>query len=156
GTDGRKRPEHQRRRLQYVFQNPYASLNPRMSVVENVAEPLRYFGNHTRTTQRQKALDCLDPVALGRHFADQMPSQLSGGERQRVAIARALTLDPALLICDEVTSALDVSVQAVLVEQLRALQREQGLTMLFITHNLAVVRSIAHRVLVLEHGTVVE
>jgi peptide/nickel transport system ATP-binding protein len=156
GADGRKRPERQRRLIQYIFQNPYASLNPRMSVAENVGEPLRYFGDHPRAVQRAKALECLDLVALGRHFGDMMPGQLSGGERQRVAVARALAVDPELLICDEVTSALDVSVQAVLVEQLRALQRSQGLTMLFITHNLAVVRSIAQRVMVLERGRVVE
>jgi peptide/nickel transport system ATP-binding protein len=85
-----------------------------------------------------------------------MPEQLSGGERQRVAVARALVVDPTLLICDEITSALDVSVQALLVEQLRTLQRERGLTMVFITHNLSVVRSIAQDVMVLERGQVVE
>lgn len=152
---GRRRPED-RRRIQYVFQNPYASLNPRQSVGENVEEPLRFFERLSRKDRRAKALDALDQVALGADFANRMPDQLSGGERQRVAVARALVLDPDLLICDEITSALDVSVQALLVEQLRELQHQRGLSMLFITHNLAVVRSIAQEVVVLEHGRVVE
>jgi peptide/nickel transport system ATP-binding protein len=151
----RRRPED-RRRIQYVFQNPYGSLDPRQSVGENVEEPLRYFGRLSRKERRGKVLEALDQVALGGDFADRMPDQLSGGERQRVAVARALVVDPDLLICDEITSALDVSVQALLVEQLRELQHQRGLTMLFITHNLAVVRSIAQDVIVLEHGRVVE
>jgi len=151
----RRRPE-ERRRIQYIFQNPHASLNPRLSVIENVEEPLRFFGNTSRAERRSTALAALDQVALGADFADRMPDQLSGGERQRVAVARALIVDPELLICDEITSALDVSVQALLVEQLRALQHERKLTMLFITHNLALVRSIAQDVIVLEQGSVVE
>jgi peptide/nickel transport system ATP-binding protein len=154
--DVRRRRPDDRRRIQYVFQNPHASLNPRLSVGENVEEPLRFFGRASRKERRRQALDALDQVALGADFADRMPDQLSGGERQRVAVARALVVDPELLICDEVTSALDVSVQALLVEQLRDLQRQRGLTMVFITHNLAVVRSIAADVVVLEHGRVVE
>jgi peptide/nickel transport system ATP-binding protein len=152
---GRRRPED-RRRIQYVFQNPHASLNPRLSIGENVEEPLRFFERTSRKERRHKALAALDQVALGADFADRMPDQLSGGERQRAAVARALVVDPELLICDEITSALDVSVQALLVEQLRELQHQRGLTMLFITHNLAVVRSIAQDVVVLEHGRVVE
>jgi peptide/nickel transport system ATP-binding protein len=151
----RRRPED-RRRIQYVFQNPYGSLDPRQSVGENVEEPLRFFGRPSRIERRAKALAALDQVALGADFADRMPDQLSGGERQRVAVARALVVDPELLICDEITSALDVSVQALLVEQLRELQHQRGLTMLFITHNLAVVRSIAQDVIVLQEGRVVE
>ena len=153
---GPRRSEDQRRRIQYVFQNPYASLNPRMSVAENVEEPLRLFERIGWRERRGRVLETLDRVALGRDFADRMPGQLSGGERQRVAVARALVVEPHLLICDEITSALDVSVQALLVEQLRRLQQERGLTMLFITHNLSVVRSIAQNVLVLERGAVVE
>ena len=151
----RRRPED-RRRIQYVFQNPYASLNPRQSVGENVEEPLRFFERLSRKDCRARAMDALDQVALGADFANRMPDQLSGGERQRVAVARALVVDPDLLICDEITSALDVSVQALLVEQLRELQQQRGLSMMFITHNLAVVRSIAQEVVVLEHGRVVE
>ena len=142
--------------MQYVFQNPHASLNPRLTVSENVEEPLRFFDGARRRERRVKALEALEQVALGGAFADRMPGQLSGGERQRVAVARALTVDPEVLICDEITSALDVSVQALLIEQLRELQHQRGLTMIFITHNLGVVRSIAQDVLVLEHGRIAE
>jgi peptide/nickel transport system ATP-binding protein len=127
-----------------------------MSVCENIEEPLRFFESLPRDERRQKMFETLDLVALSASFADRMPEQLSGGERQRVAVARALIVDPVLLICDEITSALDVSVQALLVEQLRHLQHERALTMVFITHNLSVVRSIAQDVMVLEHGVVVE
>ena len=151
-----KRTDEQRRLVQYIFQNPHASLNPRMTVGENIEEPLRHFGNLGWRERRAQVAETLDLVALGRDFAGRMPGQLSGGERQRVAVGRALIVEPELLICDEVTSALDVSVQALLVEQLRSLQHERGLTSVFITHNLSVVRSIAQEVLVLERGTVVE
>jgi peptide/nickel transport system ATP-binding protein len=151
----RRRPE-ERRRIQYIFQNPHASLNPRMSVGENVEEPLRFFDRMPRAERRRKVSEVLEQVALGADLADRMPEQLSGGERQRVAVARALIVDPELLICDEITSALDVSVQALLIEQLRELQHERGLAMVFITHNVAVVRSIAQDILVLERGRVVE
>lgn len=150
------RSSDQRRLVQYVFQNPHASLNPRMSVAENIEEPLRHFEKLGWRERRQRTLDTLEVVALGSDFADRMPGQLSGGERQRVAVGRALIVEPELMICDEITSALDVSVQALLVEQLRRLQHERGLTALFITHNLSVVRSIAQDVLVLEQGRVVE
>jgi peptide/nickel transport system ATP-binding protein len=152
---GRRDPEV-RRCVQYVFQNPYASLNPRLSVGENVEEPLRFFERLSRAERRGRVLDALEQVALGSDFANRMPDQLSGGERQRVAVARALVVNPELLICDEVTSALDVSVQALLIEQLRELQHAHRQTMLFITHNLAVVRSIAQDVIVLQSGRVVE
>jgi peptide/nickel transport system ATP-binding protein len=154
--DPKRRTPDDRRRIQYIFQNPYASLNPRLSVGENVEEPLRYFGKASWQERRRKALEALDLVSLGADFANRMPDQLSGGERQRAAVARALIVDPELLICDEVTSALDVSVQALLVEQLRDLQHQHSLTIVFITHNLSVVRSVAQDVMVLEHGTVVE
>lgn len=151
-----RRGKAQRRQIQYVFQNPYGSLNPRMSVGENLEEPLRFFTALSSRERRAKVVDTLDSVALSAHYLNQMPDQLSGGERQRVAIGRALTIDPSILICDEITSALDVSVQALVVEQLRKLQRERGLSLLFVTHNLAVVRSIAQRVVVLSEGCVVE
>jgi peptide/nickel transport system ATP-binding protein len=151
-----RRSKDERRVLQYVFQNPYASLNPRTSVGANIEEPLRYFTGLSARDRRERVLRVLDDVALSADFADRMPDQLSGGERQRVAVGRALSVDPELLICDEITSALDVSVQALLVEQLRRLQHERGLSMLFITHNLAVVRSIAQHVVVVSRGSVVE
>jgi peptide/nickel transport system ATP-binding protein len=151
-----RRRAEERRSIQYVFQNPYASLNPRLSVGENVEEPLRFFGKQSGRERREKVRQALEMVALGGDLADRMPDQLSGGERQRVAVARALIIDPELLICDEITSALDVSVQALLVEQLRDLQAQRGVTIVFITHNLSVVRSIAHDVIVLEKGHAVE
>ncbi len=151
-----RRTKEQRRLIQYVFQNPYNSLNPRMSVGDNMEEPLRYFTSFTRQRRRAEVLRVLDAVALSAEFIDRMPDELSGGERQRVAVGRALTVNPELLVCDEVTSALDVSVQALLVEQLRQLQHDRGLSMLFITHNLAVVRSIAQDVIVISNGEVVE
>ena len=151
-----KRSREQRRRLQFVFQNPFGSLNPRMSVGDNIEEPLRIFTKLSADDRRSKVIETLETVALSRSFYNRMPDQLSGGERQRVAVGRALTVNPDLLICDEVTSALDVSVQALLVEQLRQLQLERGLSMVFITHNLAVVRSIAQYVIVLKAGRIVE
>ncbi|MDQ6816573.1 MAG: ABC transporter ATP-binding protein, partial [Actinomycetota bacterium] len=151
-----RRTNDQRRLMQYIFQNPFASLNPTMTVVENIEEPLRHFERLSRRERRQRALDVLKSVALSSEFADRLPARLSGGERQRVAVGRALVIEPEILICDEITSALDVSVQALLVEQLRDLQLQRGLSMVFITHNLAVVRSLAQHVIVLQHGMVVE
>lgn len=152
-----KRTREQRRILQYVFQNPYSSLNPRMTVRENLEEPLRYFTPKMDRNERVKHVnDVLATVALSTEYAERMPQQLSGGERQRVAVGRALIVDPEVMVCDEITSALDVSVQAILIEQLRRLQSERGLSMLFITHNLAVVRSIAQEVVVLSDGVIVE
>jgi peptide/nickel transport system ATP-binding protein len=142
--------------LQYVFQNPYGSLNPRMTVRENLEEPLRYFSKLSRRERVDKVHDILHTVALSTEYAERMPNQLSGGERQRVAVGRALIVDPEVMVCDEITSALDVSVQALLVEQLRQMQTDRGLSMVFITHNLAVVRSIAQEVVVLSDGVIVE
>ena len=152
----RERQREQLRKMQYIFQNPFGSLNPTMTVIENVEEPLRHFERLSPRDRRGKALDILDTVQLGRDFADILPSTISGGERQRVAVARALVVEPEVLVCDEITSALDVSVQALLIEQLRDLQLQRGLTMVFITHNLAVVRSIAQNAIVLQTGTIVE
>jgi peptide/nickel transport system ATP-binding protein len=156
GCSAGDRTNDQRRRMQYIFQNPFASLNPTMTVAENVEEPLRHFERLSSSERRRRALEILDTVALGRDFADRLPGRISGGERQRAAVGRALIVGPEILVCDEITSALDVSVQALLVEQLRDLQLERGLSMVFITHNLAVVRSIAQHVIVLEQGKVVE
>ena len=156
GRGSRERKREQLRRMQYIFQNPYASLNPTMTVAENVEEPLRHFERLSPTERRARALEMLDTVQLGTDFADILPGTISGGERQRVAVARALVVEPEVLVCDEITSALDVSVQALLIEQLRDLQLQRGLTVVFITHNLAVVRSIAQSALVLQTGTIVE
>jgi peptide/nickel transport system ATP-binding protein len=156
GPRPKDRTPEMRRRIQYVFQNPYASLNPRLSVGQNLEEPLRHFTSLNRRARRERVHAVLSEVALSAAYADRMPDQLSGGERQRVAVGRALIVEPDILVCDEITSALDVSVQALVVEQLRRLQRERGLSLLFITHDLAVVRSLAQHVVVLEAGRAVE
>src|SRR6266700_4361962 len=155
-TSARRRDVDTRRRIQYIFQNPYGSLNPRRSVGDIIEQPLRVFGTATGRAAGQRVAEMLERVSLTAAYAARYPDQLSGGERQRVAIARALVCDPAVLVCDEVTSALDVSVQAAIVELLGNLQRDLGLSMLFITHNLPLVRSIAQRVAVLHQGTITE
>ena len=152
----RQRPKDVLKRVQYVFQNPYTSLNPRKTVGQIVGQPLEQFLRLDFKARAERVAAALDDVSLGRNFMSQYPDQLSGGERQRVAIARALVVEPDLLICDEVTSALDVSVQAVIVGLLRRLQRERQLAMIFITHNLALVRNIAQSAVVLCNGAVVE
>jgi peptide/nickel transport system ATP-binding protein len=152
----RDRPRDALRRIQYIFQNPYTSLNPRKTIGQIVAQPMEELLRLPFRERSERALRSLEDVSLGSDFLSRYPDQLSGGERQRVAIARALVVEPDLLICDEVTSALDVSVQAVIVEELRRLQRERHLAMLFITHNLALVRSIAQHAVVLRDGAVVE
>jgi peptide/nickel transport system ATP-binding protein len=151
----RDRPREQRRIIQYVFQNPYGSLNPRRTIGHILRQPLELFGTHGDAADK-KVAEMLDRVSLSSSYAYRYPDQLSGGERQRVAIARALVCDPQVLICDEVTSALDVSVQAAIVELLGSLQRDLGLSMLFVTHNLPLVRSIAQRVAVMSHGRIIE
>ncbi len=144
-----------RRAVQIVFQNPDRSLNPSQTAAQAIGRPLRLFEFADRMTEREQVYELLDRVNLPRRLADRYPRELSGGEKQRVAIARALAARPSLLICDEVTSALDVSIQAEVVRLLQDLQRE-GLALLFITHNLALVNSVAQRVLVLEQGEIRE
>ncbi len=150
-----KRSKEERRRIQYIFQNPYESLNPRRTVRDLILQPVRAVRGRIPEPE-ETMLKALRLASLRPDHADRYPGQLSGGERQRVAIARALATEPQILVCDEITSALDVSVQSSLVELLRGLQSEMGLTLLFITHNIALVRNIAHRVAVLEAGRIVE
>jgi peptide/nickel transport system ATP-binding protein len=153
----RARSSQARREIQYVFQNPYASLNPRRTVGQTIARQLALFGaGGARREVGRKVAECLERVALSSSAANRFPDQLSGGERQRVAIARALAADPKLLVCDEVTSALDVSVQAAIIELLGKLRQQMGLSLLFITHDLALIRTIADRVIVMTDGRIVE
>jgi peptide/nickel transport system ATP-binding protein len=152
----RRRPLEVRRRIQIVFQNPFESLNPRQRVRTAIVRPLRVLRRLDRAAAEREVGELLERVKLPARLAERFPVELSGGERQRVAIARALAARPDLLICDEVTSALDVSVQAAVLELLQELQRELHLSMLFITHNLGVVACVADTVLVLDQGSLCE
>lgn len=147
----------QRRRMQMVFQNPYSSINPRMKVKDIIAEPIRFHRLSENEAQTQRIVaDLIAHVGLASHAGDKYPHEFSGGQRQRISIARALTTRPHLLICDEPTSALDVSVQAQILNLLKDLQDELGLTMLFISHDLPVIRQICDRIGVMRHGEMVE
>jgi peptide/nickel transport system ATP-binding protein len=152
----RARPLDVRRRIQIVFQNPFASLNPRHRVHASIVRPLRVLRRLSRADADREVGELLERVRLPARLADRFPGELSGGERQRVALARALAAKPDLLICDEVTSALDVSVQAAVLELLQELRRDLQLSMLFITHNLGVVACIADAVLVMNQGRLCE
>lgn len=152
----RERSRTDLQEIQYVFQNPYASMNPRRSVGASLAVGLRQFASLSQADARSRIIRALDEVALPPRFADLYPHQMSGGQRQRAAIARALIVEPKLLVCDEITSALDVSVQALVVELLQKLQKDRGLSLLFITHNIALVASLAQTIVVMQRGSIVE
>ena len=150
------RTREQRRAIQIVFQNPYDSLNPRRTVEDAVSWPVRALRGLSAQQARPEVARLLEQVRLPATLARRYPGELSGGERQRIAIARALAAAPRLLVCDEVTSALDVSIQAAVLDLLAELRRELQLSLLFISHDLGVVASVADRVLVLESGLICE
>jgi peptide/nickel transport system ATP-binding protein len=151
----RRRTSGARQGIQYIFQNPYGSLNPRRTIGESISRPLAIIGT-SKSESHKAILEVLEKVNLPGSYAGKYPDQLSGGERQRVAIARALVSNPEVLVCDEVTSALDVLVQAAIIDLLGDLRKQLGLAMLFVTHNLPLVRSIADEVAVMSEGRIVE
>lgn len=152
----REQLKHFRRQAQMVFQDPYDSLNPRHTVGDIIAEPLHVHRIGSREERNNKVLQLLETVGLDRSAGSRFPHEFSGGQRQRVGIARAIALNPELLVCDEAVSALDVSIQAQILNLLLNLRRDLGLTMLFISHDLAVVRHMSDRIAVMYLGQIVE
>ncbi|MDA0961399.1 MAG: dipeptide ABC transporter ATP-binding protein [Proteobacteria bacterium] len=150
-----RRPEHLRS-IQLIFQNPDDSLNPRQTIAEILEQPLRLYFGLTGQALYDRSIEILNRVRLGGHYLARLPNQLSGGEKQRVAIARAFAADPELVLCDEVTSALDVSVQAAVLDLLNELKEKQGTTYIFVSHDLAVVKALSDRVAVLYQGRLCE
>jgi oligopeptide/dipeptide ABC transporter ATP-binding protein len=153
---GKKEMRMLRREMQIIFQDPYASLNPRLSILSIVSEPLVIHGVSNKNELKERVAELLKKVGLEPDYMFRYPHEFSGGQRQRLGVARALALNPKLIICDEPVSALDVSVQAQVVNLLQELQNELGLTYLFISHGLAVVEHISNRVAVMYLGKIVE
>ena len=161
GTDltklGGRQMRHMRRQMQIIFQDPFSSLNPRMTAGDIIGEPLVVHGLVKNGEQkREKVRELLDNVGLHPYMADRFPHEFSGGQRQRIGVARALSVDPKLIVCDEPVSALDVSIQAQVINLLEDLQKQYDLTFLFIAHDLSVVRHISDRVAVMYLGKIVE
>jgi ABC-type oligopeptide transport system ATPase subunit len=145
-----------RKEMQIVFQDPYSSLNPRMAVGNIVGEPMLVHGQGTRRSREARVRDLLETVGFNPDFTNRYPHEFSGGQRQRIGIARALALNPRLIVCDEPVSALDVSIQAQILNLLKDLQRDLGLAYLFIAHDLAVVRTMSDDIAVMNKGKLVE
>jgi ABC-type oligopeptide transport system ATPase subunit len=155
-TIGRNDLRELRKEMQIVFQDPYSSLNPRMTVGNIVGEPMLVHGQGTRRDRERRVRDLLETVGFNPDFTNRYPHEFSGGQRQRIGIARALALNPRLIVCDEPVSALDVSIQAQILNLLKDLQRDLGLAYLFVAHDLAVVRAMADRIAVMNKGKLVE
>jgi ABC-type oligopeptide transport system ATPase subunit len=155
-TMGREELRRIRQNMQIVFQDPYSSLDPRMTVGGIVAEPLEVHGIGTRKSRRESVRRLLEVVGFNPNYTNRYPHEFSGGQRQRIGVARALALNPKLIVCDEPVSALDVSIQAQNLNLLKDLQRDFGLTYLFISHDLAVVRTMADEIAVMNQGKLVE
>jgi peptide/nickel transport system ATP-binding protein len=151
-----KRTPEQLRRIQMIFQNPDESLNPRQTIGEILAQPLQLYDQLDSQALHDRSIELLETVRLSAHYMDRLPSQLSGGEKQRVAVARAFAAEPEIVLCDEVTSALDVSVQAAVLDLLNDLKCSKNTTYVFVSHDLAVVRALSDRVAVLYQGRLCE
>ena len=145
-----------RREMQIVFQDPQSSLNPSFTVYQSMSDPLKKFGLKTKAERRQRVGDLLEEVNMQREYMDRYPSEFSGGQRQRIGIARALSINPKVVVCDEAVSALDVSIQAQVINMFDELQEKLGLTYLFIAHDLSVMRFICDRIAVIHKGVIVE
>ena len=145
-----------RKEMQIVFQDPYSSLNPRQTVGKIVEEPMSVHGQGTRRDRERRVRDLLETVGFNPDFTNRYPHEFSGGQRQRIGIARALALNPRLIVCDEPVSALDVSIQAQILNLLKDLQRDLGLAYLFVAHDLAVVRTMSDQIAVMNRGKIVE
>lgn len=156
GPHGKRALAKVRHRLQFVFQDPHAAMNPRMRISDVIAEPIDIQGGWSRKDRADRVAELLELVGLSANFADRFPHEFSGGQRQRIVIARALALDPDFIVCDEAVAALDVSMQAQVINLLMDLQDRLGLSYLFIAHDLAVVRAVSTRIAVLYAGEIVE
>lgn len=152
----RKKLSQLRREMQIIFQDPFSSLNPRMTVYQTIAEPMVIQGTYAKEALQNRVIELMDTVGLARRFVNTYPHELDGGRRQRIGIARALALNPKFIVCDEPVSALDVSIQAQVLNLMLDIQEQMGLTYIFITHDLSVVKYISDNIMVMYLGQMVE